>query len=353
MKNNPYSIQDFVVRTLESFGALTEQKEYALVEVLMTDMLAQNFNGKNMLLLAFDFEVAKEHELSEFVTFGSYILDEVIRLALSKGQMMKSFIPVERLEVPPKIEDMIRETIHFEKCRPPRVKNHYIARHCYYRFNFHCTYEYDEKQESIVPVLVHMNTGRQDDDVQRLMHDIDRNLPNDGCLQIIPVLPEITGENGYILACEAAKPIIAREIDKIRETVTPFLNQEMKKVTTFYESTLKDLSQRLLRSNDKARIERIKKQIEATKADKKRRILDVMEKHSVRAAVSLDSVVAYYFPNLHLNLEIQQKDEFFEFEIVFNCLSRKVEIPLCPECGRPAGGLRRDGGVVHCGCAGE
>lgn len=350
MQNNPYSIQDFVIRTLESFGALVEQKEYALAEVLVPDVLAQRFNGKNMLLLAFDYEVAQENESSEFVTFGSYILDEVTHLALSKGRTMECFIPVERLEVPSKIEELVQEAVYFVKCRPPQVKNQYIMEHCYYRFNFHCAYQCDEKQEEILPVLVDMNTGRQDEEVQQLLLEIERGLPLQKRQYVLPMVPMIADKDAYTLACAAAKPRIAESMEKVNRSIAVLQNQEMSKVTRFYKNTIDDLERRLSRSQDINRMERLKKQIDAAKADEKRRILDVKEKYSVQAVVALDSIVAYRLPNIHLTLEIQQKDEFFEFGVVFNNLSRKVETPLCPRCGRPAAQLMRDNGELHCGC---
>lgn len=336
MKNNPYSVQDFVVRTLESFGALVEQKEYALIEALVPDTLAERFNGKNMLLLAFDYEVAQENESCEFVTFGSYILDEVTKLALSRGQTIECFIPVERLELPSKIEEMIQEAVYFVKCRPPELKKHFITEHCYYRFNFHCAYHCDEKQEDILPVLVDMNTGRQDDEVQQLLFEVEKVVPLHKRQYILPSIPMIDDKDAYALACAAAKPKITEAMKKMNRSMAVLQNQEMSKVARFYQNTINDLERRLSRSQDLNRMERLKKQIDAAKIDEKRRKLDVKEKFSVDAVVSLDSIVVYRLPNIHIILEIQQKDKFFEFEVIFNNLSRKIETPLCPKCGRPA-----------------
>ena len=61
MRSNPYSIQDFVTRALESSGALVEQKEYALLKHARCALIP-DFNGRDMLLLAFDYEVAQENK---------------------------------------------------------------------------------------------------------------------------------------------------------------------------------------------------------------------------------------------------------------------------------------------------
>lgn len=350
MENNVYSIQDFVVRTLESFGALIEQKGYALIEALVPDFLAEKFNGRNLLNLAFDYEVARENRDSEFVTFGSFILHEVTELALSKGRAVEFFIPVERLDLAPRIEEMLRESVYFAKCRPPRLKNWFFLEHCYYNFNFHCVYHSDENQEEILPVLVDMSTGRQDDEVQELLCEMEKVLPAEKRQHILPQAPVISDGDAYAFACAAAKPRISDKMERISAAQAVLKNREMARVSRFYEDTIKDLEKKLAKTQDEKRIARIKQQIEAARADKIRRCQDVEEKYSVNAEVFLDSIVIYRLPKLHLNLEIQQKDEFFEFEVLYNTLSRKIETPLCPRCGRPASSLMREGKAVHCGC---
>jgi len=351
MENNPYSIQDFVVRTLESFGALVEQKGYALVEALIPDCLAEKFNGKNLLDLAFDYEVARENPGSRFVTFGSFILDKVTELALSKGRVVECFIPVEKLDISPRIREMVQEAIYFTKCRPPRLKSWVAYEHCYYRFNFHAIYHCDENQEEILPVLVDMSTGRQDDEVQQLLDEMEKVLPAEKRQYILPQAPAISESDAYALACAAAKSRIGEATERINLAQAVLKNREMARVARFYEDTIKELEKKLSKTQDEKRADRIKKQIEAARSDKNRRCRDVEEKYSVDAVVSLDSMVMYRLPKLHLNLEIQQKDEFFNFEVIYNTLSRKIETPLCPGCGRPASQLAREGGTIHCGCA--
>ena len=68
-------IRSFVTKCLESVGAIVDFSEYDYAQVLIPDELARHFDGETYFNLAFDFDVARQHEDGEFVTYGSYFLD--------------------------------------------------------------------------------------------------------------------------------------------------------------------------------------------------------------------------------------------------------------------------------------
>jgi len=348
MQNSSYSVQGFVTRTLESYGAVVEQTGYALVEVLLPDDLAPSFNGKNFLRLAFDYEVAQETAECEFVTFGSYLLDAVTRLALSTGRVVECYVPVPHLELPPRIAEQAEQVVDFVKCKPPRFKTSYPLEYTYYQFDFRCVYRYDEKREELHSVLVDVHTGRQDAEVQKLLPLLQKVMPLEQREHILPQAPLIPVEEAYSRACAAVTSLVRGEMDRLEAKQAALREKELAKVARYYENTLRELQRKLFRSRDPERQKRFKQQIAATEADRERRLQDVREKFAVEAEVHLDSIVIYRLPKLQLVLEVQQRDEIFSFELVFNTLSREVETPLCPCCGRPVTQLARTGNKIHC-----
>lgn len=334
---------------LKSYGAVVEQTEYAVVEVLLTDKLMKFF-GKNHLLLAFDYEVARETPGSEFITFGSHLLDKVVELALSIGRVTECYIPVGNLQPPANLEEEFANTIDFEKCRNPSLKEWYPLEYIYYRFNFRCIYQYDEKQEEIQPVLIDMHSGRQDAEVQDLLSELEKIVALEDKQHILPEAPVIPVDEAYFRACMAVKTQVGKVIDRIEESQKPLMEKELAKVTRYYENTARDLQRRLSNTQDAKRVEHLKKQIEATEADKRLRQQDIKEKFAVKAGVSLDSIVIYHVPKIIAVFEIQQRNDIFPFEAVFNPVSRRLETPLCPSCCLPATSLVRTNGILHCGC---
>lgn len=350
MNSSSYSIQEFVTRVLESHGALVEQTGYALVEVILPDKLLPLFNGRSFLRLAFDYEVSRETEGCEFVTYGSYLLDTVTKLALSTGRVAECYVPVERLELPPRAEEKAARKIDFVKCRPPQVEDWYLLECVYYRYNFRCIYQYDEKREDLQPVLVDMHSGRQDREVQLLLPLLENVVHLEERQHILPRPPVISQDEAYKRACAAAAVEAEKVIKELEKEQAGVRERELAKVIQYYESTRRELQDRLARTRDEARRERLQKQIAATEADQQRRVRDVREKFSVECEIFLDSVVIYYLPKFYVNLKVQQRDEVFNFQVIFNPLSREVETPLCPACGRPARRIFRQGGTLHCGC---
>ncbi|MDC3425040.1 hypothetical protein NC797_11040 [Aquibacillus sp. 3ASR75-11] len=89
-------LQKFVTKVIEGFGGVVEPVEYALCQVLIPEEYKSYFQNKTELELAFDFEVAQENPQSEFVTFGSFILEQVQTIANQQAISTLRFAEVER-----------------------------------------------------------------------------------------------------------------------------------------------------------------------------------------------------------------------------------------------------------------
>ena len=92
-------LQSFVTEVIESLGGVVIPVEYALCQVLVPDSYKEYFQNKTELELAFDFEVFEENPQSEFVTFGSYVLDQVLLLANQKAMSTLRFAEVLQLKL--------------------------------------------------------------------------------------------------------------------------------------------------------------------------------------------------------------------------------------------------------------
>ena len=131
-------IRGFVTKCLESVGALVEFPAYNYAEVLIPDEFAWNFDGESYFNLSFDYDVAKRHEDSEFVTYGSYFLDRVIDLATQRGLTCKRHILDENVEIRG-LPQKIKGKISFRNCRSTFLANAPMIYH-YILFNFKVSY---------------------------------------------------------------------------------------------------------------------------------------------------------------------------------------------------------------------
>lgn len=79
-------LQQFVTETVENLGGMVMPVEYALCHVLIPETYASYFQNKTEHKLSFDFEVAQENPDSEFVTFGSYVLEQLLAIVRDKAK---------------------------------------------------------------------------------------------------------------------------------------------------------------------------------------------------------------------------------------------------------------------------
>jgi len=87
---------------------------YNYAEVLIPDEFIDHFDGENYYKLAFDFDVAIQHEEAEFVTYGSYFLDKVIDLASQRGLTCKRHIVDSDVELRKPAAENCQQN-HFQK----------------------------------------------------------------------------------------------------------------------------------------------------------------------------------------------------------------------------------------------
>ena len=81
---------------------------------------------------------------------------------------------------------------------------------------------------------------------------------------------------------------------------------------------------------------RLKKQLEAARADRKRRQEDITVRYEVEAEIRLDHLLACCVPCLFIKLEIQHKSTLLQHTVSFNPATGEIEIPACPRCGKAA-----------------
>ncbi|MEN8905267.1 MAG: hypothetical protein ABF289_04855, partial [Clostridiales bacterium] len=108
-------LQRFVTEVLESIGGIVEPIEYALVEAIVPENYEYIFNGKSSTLLSFDYEVQQENVESEFVTFGSSILNSIIELANKNALYTEKYVIVDNLKIANpelKIQNYLKESNH-------------------------------------------------------------------------------------------------------------------------------------------------------------------------------------------------------------------------------------------------
>ncbi len=344
IKISEYGLEDFVTASLRRAGAVVEKAGFAAREVLLPDELAPLFKG-NHLVMAFDHEVASEMPGSAYITYGSQLLDELVRMAMRFGRYTDLYWPGDPPSVQKKIDRQVNESIEFVRCRPARQVVLQALDHVFYAFVFRCSFRSFEKTEDIVTVVVDGYSGCvRPDFTEAWKNSVPIEIPG----YKLPSAEVRPLADLYQAACREAESQALRRGADLRRSARSALRGELARIAGYYKETMIELEKKMAAVEGEKK-ERLGKKIEAVIADWKRRDKDAAQRYQLEAELRLDHLVACHLPCLHAKMEVQHRDRFLYQPVVYNPLSARVEAPACPRCRRPTRRLVPDGsGVFIC-----
>ncbi len=333
-----FSPEDFVTAYLRRAGALVEKAGFALREVLLPDELAPHFKGSH-LMLAFDHEAASEMPGSVYVTYGSQLLDASVRLALGYGRYTDLYWPGDPPSAQKQIDRQVNETVEFVQCRPAKQVVQRALDHVFYAFVFRCTFRSFEKTEDTFTVVVDGHSGCVQPEFEEMWKKV---VPVEFPGYKLPSAEVRPLEELYRTACREAENVALRQAADLRRSARSALRRELARIAGYYEETIREIEKKMAAAEGEKK-DRFGKQIEAAKADWKRREKDAAQRYQLEAELRLDHLVACHLPCLHAKMEVQHRDRFLHQVVVYNPLYARVEVPVCPRCSRPTRRLVPDG----------
>lgn len=330
-------LRSFITSFLERSGAVLEEVGYGLVETLLSDEQSPHFSEQ--MLLAFDYEVARENPAAIFVTYGSPMLDTTARLAADYGRYTVLHCPDLGFNQSRRFDREISEKLEFLHCRPPKVVYQWLADHLFWCFYFRAVFHSYEKTEDLLPVVLDGYTGLPAPDFDRWWSKI---VPSEKPQYKLACAESLSLKGLYGAACREAR-IQAEEKSKALQLQAAYqMSREMTKVASYYSQTVNDIEKKIKATEDDAKKERLQKQMAATRADWQRREKDTLERYAVDAELHLDHLIACHLPRVHIKLELQNKDRLLNALVLYNPLAGQLELPVCQLCHKPAARLAPD-----------
>ena len=328
-----------MTHALARAGSVVEKPGYGLAEVLLPEELVAAFAGEE-LLLAFDYEVARENPGSSFVTPGSSLLDSTVSLARGIGRLTSHFWPGAVVGTPRNLEQKIGDSVDYLQCRSPSITGSWTAENIYYGFFFLCTLFASEKTEEVLSAVLNGHSGLFCPDFEEQWNSI---VPLEspeyelGRAEIRP-LDEL-----YQAACESVRPKVQEKARVFQEEQGKLRERELARTGRYYTETLKELEKKRSATEDNTKKLRLETQIKATKADWTHREEDITARYQVEAEVRLDHIAVYHVPCIFVRVKMQHKKETLQHTLLFNTLFRAFESPICPRCRKPSRQMLPDG----------
>ncbi len=327
---SPDFVEQFLISFLNRAGAVVEKPGYGLAEALLPEELAGLFQREE-LLLTFDYETAREIPGSIYVTPGSHLLDQAVQMAREYGKYTVQFWPGKEVIFPKNLDKKLSQAVTYLYCRPPQVTGVWAAENIYYAFHFLCAFRSYEKEEEMFSVVVNGCSGLP---CPEFAEPWQRLIPLEKAEYVLGRAPILPPAQLYEAACSGVRPQVQKKAHFLKKTSARLVEREQYKTNHYYGEVISEIEAKLKSATDQAKIERVQKQLEAARAEWKRREEDIASRYEIEAELRLDHLVACFTPSLFINVELQHKRSFLHHCLIFNPLLGEIETPKCGYCGK-------------------
>jgi hypothetical protein len=309
-------LQRYVTEVLEAAGALVQPVDYALCQVLVPDCCRDLFQGRDECLLAFDFETAQENPTADFVTFGSHLLDALLRLPRQMAISLVRHVIVDKLALASADERIAR---HLNIRRAGfKITSERAALDFWVMFMFRIAYLSDERVEQIRPVWIDLASGEclPQLDPAHLFHD-DKALP------AIPVMQTVEVGAAFMTAWNHVRQAATEQA--ARYTRSKHLDRELIRITDYYED-LQEENQRLMgrKGISAERSAELADKAKSLILERDRQIHEMRDKYEVKPQISLDHAVLYTVPTLEYTLVLTDKGRAGTIRLNYNSILKRL-----------------------------
>ena len=308
-------IANLTAGIIETMGGAIEFSEYALAQVLLPEKYKERFQNRTELLLAFDYEVAEENPNSDFVTFGSEVLETLLDIALKEPMSDVRYAIVDRVEVvnPEKRIQLFldgRFDINVLSQRPVMA----IWAVFVFRAHFTSSESFEEERH----IWVNMLNNTIDTTLADHSLFFERTLNN-----FYPYTEICTFYNAYSTA--------KAHMDAIAETIAGAsipaqqIEQETQRLTSYYEDLIKENDRRLLRKGTTPEhMDDIAKKSAAFQLERERQIAEIKDNLIPKASTHLAHGITVHIPVIELICTVADRQGKEERTFYYECLTKSI-----------------------------
>ena len=309
-------LQPFVTEVIEELGGLVEPIEYGLCHVLIPEKYAAHFQNRTEFDLSFDYEVAQENPDSEFVTFGSFFLEQIMKLVHQHAVSTMRFAEVLRLEAgnPQEKIAAFLGTVSGSLT----VKHERPVMGVWAVYQYSVAYVADEKMQDHRQVWINLLTQ----EVSEIMEqEQNRIVYQEEPLYSYPVPLELDFASAFELA---VKEVERRAEEQWKGLSSPeLMAKDISRITSYYTELLKENDRRAERkglSEDK--IKEIRARSEAIEVEKNKQLQEIYQKYQGKIEVSLDNSMLYFIPVQEYTVELNQRGDVREHIVYYDPVTR-------------------------------
>jgi len=309
-------LQQYVTEVIEAAGGLVMPVEYALCYALIPEEMKEIFHGREEASLAFDYETAQENPESEFVTFGSYLLDSLMRYPSKKAISLLRYAVIDKIGVS-NPEDKIMRKLNLRRAGFKIVKEQSVLSP-WILFTLKTVYTSDEIIEQIEKIWVDTVRGTFVEHMEDFGIFYNTELKSD---LMVPDTLEI--KDAYKTAYDVIKK--KAEAKAKRLSADKKLGREIERITDYYEDLQEENTRRMERKGiSEQRIAELKDKSASLVLERDHQIREMTAKYSVKAEVYLENGVIYFIPEKEYTINITDKGMAGERKLYYNHIIKDI-----------------------------
>lgn len=310
-------LQQFVTEIIEELGGIVELVEYALCTILIPQQYTSYFQNRSEIMLAFDFEVAQENPKAEFVTFGSYILEQLLSIVQELAVSTLRFVEVERLEVGNPLKK-ITKFLKNESSRINIIEERPVLG-VWVVFQYQITNVSDEKIETSDQVWINVLTNELSSTMKK---EQNRIIYKPEPLYTYPISAQIDLSRPLELASKYVKLKAEQQNNHASKAVA--LEKDVTRITNYYTELLIENDKRASRSGLS---EEKKKEIIAKSSvielERDKQLQEIYNKYNGQTEINLDNGILYFIPLLEFTINIEFRGKIEMKNVYFNPITKQ------------------------------
>ncbi|MFD1361910.1 hypothetical protein [Lentibacillus salinarum] len=310
-------LQQFVTEAVENLGGVVMPVEYALCHVLIPEAYASYFQNKTELKLSFDFEVAQENPDSEFITFGSYVLEQLLTIVHDKAKTTVRYAEIDRLELgnPQKkiaafLQDEQGKTI-IEAERP--VLGVWTV------FGYHTAFVADEKTEKTDQVWVNMLTNNVDSVMKQKHHHI---MYQQQGSYAYPIPVKLDMERALQEATAHIKE--KSEQQKNAQVDERQIAKDIDRINNYYDALVAENNKRANRKGlSETKQQEIYDKTETIKLERDKQLQEIYNKANGEREINLENAILYFVPLLEYTITRRFRGNQKQLTLFYNPITKE------------------------------
>jgi hypothetical protein len=288
---------------------------------------------REIVRVAFDPEALPEHPAAQLASFGTPLMDRLLRDAMQRGRFSQMYIVGLNL-TPHDLSSRVRRAcalpantrLDIERVRPLHFPQAV--------FWLRAAFVSDQKEEEVVPVALDLHYGRQVRHLEVLLdHARLSETPSTPLLEA----RRMSLASAYGLARDQALRTVASLANARHRQQREHTDRQIARMTRYYADLLSELDDQVTRAQDRGdEVAKFAGRREALQREEKIRVAELRQKATLRVDVRLLNVLVIGQPKLLVHAAVHaEKRDAEHLELVWDPLMEALEAVACPQCQRP------------------